>query len=277
MEERSLLGVFAHPDDEAPGFSGSLLKYGAEGIRTAVVCATRGEAGQISDPSLATPETLGAVREQELRVAMHLVGVDDVTFLDYRDGTLAEIDEDEAVGRIVHQIRRLRPQVIITFDANGGYGHRDHMAIHRFTVAAFQRAGHAAYYPEQLANGSNPFAPQKLYAMAFPRSIMRKMRSELDEQGQDIRPGGDQATIPLEEMGTADERITTVIALTEEQIEVKLQVAMAHRTQITPQSPIEGQRPRAYLDWISAERFVLLHPPGALPDSEHDLFDGVNL
>src|SRR5437899_975757 len=101
MVKRSLLGVFAHPDDEAGGFSGSLLKYGEEGVRTAVVCATRGEEGQISDPALATPANLGEVREAELRTAMRLVGVEDVTFLDYRDGTLAQVDEEEAVGRIV--------------------------------------------------------------------------------------------------------------------------------------------------------------------------------
>jgi LmbE family N-acetylglucosaminyl deacetylase len=277
MEQRSLLGVFAHPDDEAAGFSGSLLKYGEEGVKTAVVCATRGEAGQISDPALATPETLGAVREQELRTAMRIVGVGDVTFLDYRDGTLFQVDKDEAIGRIVRQMRRLRPQVIVTFDANGGYGHRDHIAVHRFTVAAFHRSGDPTCYPEQLTDGLEAYAPQKLYAMAFPRSVMRKMRRELEQQGQDLRPGGDQATIPLEEMGTPDDLITTVITLTEQQIEAKLGVSMAHRTQMSPQSPIEGQRPQAYLEWISTERFVLLYPPGAAPNSEDDLFAGVKV
>lgn len=277
MAERSLLGVFAHPDDEAAGFSGSLLKYGEEGVQTAVVCATRGEAGQISDPALAEPETLGAVREGELRAALRVVGVDDVAFLDYHDGTLAEVDDEEGIGRVVRQIRRLRPQVIVTFDANGGYGHPDHIAIHRWTVAAFQRAAAPRCYPEQLAAGLAAFAPQKLYVMAFPRSIWVQMRQELVARGEDMRPGGDKATIPLEEMGTPDERITTIIPLTPEQVEAKLQVTMAHRTQMPPERLSGGEPPAAYMAWISTERFVLLLPPGVAPASEHDLFRGVTL
>ncbi|MCA1597811.1 MAG: PIG-L family deacetylase [Chloroflexi bacterium] len=86
MDQKCLLAVFAHPDDEAFGVAGVMRKYRDEGVKTALVCATRGEAGEISDPALATPETLGQVREGELRAAARIMGIEDVSFLDYRDG-----------------------------------------------------------------------------------------------------------------------------------------------------------------------------------------------
>ena len=82
---RSLLAVVAHPDDETYGCGGLLAKYASEGVRVVLVCATRGEAGEISDPSLATPENLGQVREQELREAARTLGVTDLCLLGYRD------------------------------------------------------------------------------------------------------------------------------------------------------------------------------------------------
>src|SRR5215217_1820640 len=136
MDQRCLLAVYAHPDDEAFSIAGVFRTYSDAGVRASLVCATRGERGEISDPALATPATLGEVRERELRAACRMAGVEDLSFLDYADGTLSSVDEDEAVGRIVYHIRRLRPQVVVTFDANGDYGHPDHMAIHRLAVAA---------------------------------------------------------------------------------------------------------------------------------------------
>jgi N-acetyl-1-D-myo-inositol-2-amino-2-deoxy-alpha-D-glucopyranoside deacetylase len=108
MEQQCLLAAFAHPDDEAFGTAGVFRKYRDEGARTALVCATRGEEGEISDPALATPETLGQVREQELREACRIIGVEDLSVLDYRDGSLAQADPTEATGRLVRQIRRVR-------------------------------------------------------------------------------------------------------------------------------------------------------------------------
>jgi N-acetyl-1-D-myo-inositol-2-amino-2-deoxy-alpha-D-glucopyranoside deacetylase len=134
MEQKlTLMAVFAHPDDEAFGIGGTLARYGADAaVRVVLVCATRGEAGEISDPKLATPEQLGEVREQELRCACQKLQVDDVYFLGYRDsgmagtpeneapGALATADPDEVVGKIVAHIRRERPDVMVTFDETGG-------------------------------------------------------------------------------------------------------------------------------------------------------------
>ena len=135
-----ILGIFAHPDDESFGMAGTLARAVMRGHPAAILCATRGEEGQIADPALATPETLGQVREHELRAACAAVGVRDVFFMDYVDGHVAEANESEAVGRIVFHLRRLRPAVVATFTANGGYGHVDHMAIYRYTLAAITAA-----------------------------------------------------------------------------------------------------------------------------------------
>src|SRR5215471_15476344 len=134
MSTKRLLGIFAHPDDEG-ALSGAMLKYSALDVETGLVCATRGEVGEISDPALATPETLGQVREGEMRAAAEVLGVPNLWFLDYRDsgmaGTpansdprcLAQANAAEVVGRLVAVIRQFRPQVMVTFDETGGYGH----------------------------------------------------------------------------------------------------------------------------------------------------------
>ncbi|MER3515271.1 MAG: GlcNAc-PI de-N-acetylase, partial [Chloroflexota bacterium] len=158
MQTRSLLSVFAHPDDESFGVGGTLAYYAAQGHRVALG-ATRGDVGEIADPALATPQTLGDVRTAELNCAAQVLGVSKIILLGYRDSGMAGTPEnqdprafmnapaEEVVERLVGIIRRLRPQVVITFDPYGGYGHPDHIAIHRHTVAAFHAAGDPARYP----------------------------------------------------------------------------------------------------------------------------------
>src|SRR5258708_37360012 len=114
------MGIWAHPDDEAFGTAGTMARAVSGGHPVAVVSATRGEAGKIADPALATQENLGQGRERELRNACAAVGVHDVSFLDYVDGHLHEADPYEAIGRVVRQLRRCRPDVVMTFPANGG-------------------------------------------------------------------------------------------------------------------------------------------------------------
>src|SRR6185437_11294456 len=187
-----LMGIWAHPDDEAFSVGGIPARAASQGHPTALVCATRGEEGKIAEGTNATQETLGAVREQELRSAAAVLGVTDVSFLDYIDGHLAEADEHEAVGRIVRHMRRMRPAVVVTFSANGGYGHLDHMAIHRLTLAAIQAANDPQQYPEQLAEGFQPHRVRKVYYGAMPRSRLLQMREEIRARGgEDFIPGGD--------------------------------------------------------------------------------------
>src|SRR5919202_860339 len=177
----TLMTVHAHPDDEAIGTGGILARYAAEGVQTVLVTCTRGEVGEIVDPSVAQPDNLADVREAELRAACAILQVSAQHYLGYRDSGMIgtpenddprsfwRADLDEAVGRLVALIRRYRPQVLVTYDENGFYGHPDHIQAHRVTVAAFEAAGDATRYPEQ---GLAPWAPQKLCYSTVPRNGM---------------------------------------------------------------------------------------------------------
>ena len=190
---RRVLAAFAHPDDEAFGCAGALTQLVAEGARVTLVCATRGEAGEISDPALATHATLGQVRERELRQAARAIGLDDVVFLDYRDSGMAGTDEnrdprafmnqpaDAVVRRLVENIRRERPHVVITFDPSGGYGHPDHIAIHHCAVAAI----HAAAMPSYAPDLGSPWRVSRLCYTVIPRTVLRELLTALELQDID--------------------------------------------------------------------------------------------
>ena len=136
-ESKRLLCVFAHPDDETLGAGSTLAKYAAAGVELYLVTATRGERGWQGDPSADPgPQALGEIRTAELLAAAQVLGIRNVQFLNYLDGDLDQADPAEAIGRIVTHIRRIRPQVVITFGPDGSYGHPDHIAISQFTSAA---------------------------------------------------------------------------------------------------------------------------------------------
>ncbi len=146
MSTLKLLCVFAHPDDEAMGMGAALAKYSAEGVDAYLVCATRGERGWFGpEERNPGPGALGQLREGELRRAAETLGMKEVHFLDYVDGDLDAADPAEAIGRIVTHIRAIRPQVIVTFPPDGGYGHPDHIAISQFASAAVVCAADASY------------------------------------------------------------------------------------------------------------------------------------
>lgn len=156
-----LMCVLAHPDDESLGTGGLLAKYAAEGVETYLVTATRGERGWFGPrEEYPGPGALGEIREGELRQAAAKLGVKEVQFLDYIDGELGQADAGEAVARIVDQLRRVRPQVVVTFDPFGVYGHPDHVAISQYTSAALVAAADRGY---QTGTGQDPCRVQKLY------------------------------------------------------------------------------------------------------------------
>ena len=163
-----ILGVFAHPDDETFCAGGTFAKYIAGGAQVMVVAATRGEAGQIRSPHVATRRTLGAVREQELRLACQQLGVQQPVCLEYRDGTLKDVDQEALISQVAELIRIFRPDVVITFGPDGGYGHPDHIAISAAATAACSRSGEATQFPEQIAAGLQPHRPARLYYSYFP-------------------------------------------------------------------------------------------------------------
>ena len=141
-----LLAVFAHPDDESMGMGGTLAKYSAEGVETSLVCASRGERGWFG-PEEQNPgcERLGQIRTMELENAVKELGMKELHFLNYIDGDLDKAEPAEVIGKIVSHIRRIQPQVIVTFPPDGNYGHPDHIAIGQFTQAAIVCAADSSY------------------------------------------------------------------------------------------------------------------------------------
>ena len=133
---RRLLAIFAHPGDESFGPGATLASYSAGGAEVYLVTATRGERGWFGpEADYPGPEALGQIREAELRAAAEVLGLRQVSFRDYRDGELDQADPAEVIAKIVAHLRRVRPQVVVTFDPNGAYGHPDHIAICQSTTA----------------------------------------------------------------------------------------------------------------------------------------------
>jgi len=249
MSTKRLLGIFAHPDDEGT-MSGALLQYSTSGVETGLVCATRGEVGEIADAALATPENLGEVREGEMREAADVLGVRNLWFLGYRDSGMAGTPDNqdsrafaqasaaEVVGKLVGIIRQFRPQVMVTFDESGAYGHPDHIAIYRYTTSAFYAAADAVQYPEH----GPAHMVSKLYYSAFPRSFVREMSEWLKSQNYE----GSFKDLDPEKLGIPDEQISIRLDVERWQ-ETKARSWAMHRTQlnsniIMTQLPEEVQR-----------------------------------
>jgi LmbE family N-acetylglucosaminyl deacetylase len=136
-ENLRLLCILAHPDDETLGTGGILAKYSAEGVATYLITATRGEVGwTAATDKYPGEEALGEIREQELRSAAKRLGISEVLFLDYMDGELDRVDPGEIIHKIAAHIQHIRPQVVVTFDPFGAYGHPDHIAISQFAASA---------------------------------------------------------------------------------------------------------------------------------------------
>src|SRR2546423_9236043 len=275
MSTKRLLGAFAHPDDEGI-VSGALLQYSTSGVETGLVCATRGEVGEIADPALATPENLGQVREGEMCAAAEVLGVHNLWFLDYRDSGMAGTPENadarafaqasaaEVVGKLVKIIREFRPQVIVTFDESGAYGHPDHIAIYRYTTSAFHAAADAVQYPEL----GSAHAVSKLYYGAFPRSAVRAMAEWMRSQNYE----GSFRGLDPEKLGLPDELISVRLDVEPWQ-ETKDRSWSMHRTQIGSMSFMSQLPEKIKEKWRKYECYELAASRGG-PDieGEKDLF-----
>ena len=164
MKKLRLLGVLAHPDDESLGFGGSLAKYAAEGVETFVVTATRGEAGRFGAAGKGhDPAEVGRVREAELRAAAKVLGVSEVSVLGWPDGGVDRVPAANAIAEIVAHLRRIKPDVVVTFGPEGAYGHPDHIAISQFATSAAMCAADAEY----RVGDSIPHRVTKFYYMAW--------------------------------------------------------------------------------------------------------------
>ncbi|MGO8875544.1 MAG: PIG-L family deacetylase, partial [Acidimicrobiales bacterium] len=176
MDERlCILTVHAHPDDEASKGPGTIARYHADGVHTVLVTCTGGEEGDILNPAMDTPEVkadIGAVRARELEEAVEIIGYDELILLGYRDSGMLDSEAnarpesfasaplEEAIGKLVTEIRRTKPQVIITYgDDHSGYPHPDHIRVHDISIAAWDAAGD----PQAFPDAGEPFEPLKLY------------------------------------------------------------------------------------------------------------------
>ncbi len=271
VEKLSLLAVFAHPDDESFPTGGALARYAREDVAVSLVCATRGEAGEISDPALATPQTLGRVREQELRRACAVLGVTHLRFLDYEDGTLPQVDRHEAEGRIVRAMRELRPQVVLTWGPEGGYGHPDHIAVHEWATAAYEATGDPAAFPEQIQEGLAPWAPLKLYNLAMPRERFQRI-GEMARRFANVTAWDSREWSTF---GVPEARITTCVNVAPF-IDTKLEAIASHQTQFSPSHPY-ALLPRDLIDeFFREECYVLAESRLTAPTGrEDDLFQGI--
>jgi len=165
----TVLGIFAHPDDEAFGSGGTLAELVQKGHRVTTVCATNGDVGEISDPALATPENLWQVRQGELRDAMAVTGISDVRFLGYRDSgmdgtpdndnpaSMFRADAAKVDAQISAVMEELTPDIVITHDPTGGYGHPDHVTVYQRTTAVVEsmtmnRPLWTTFAPQRLAS-----------------------------------------------------------------------------------------------------------------------------
>src|SRR2546429_297321 len=280
-KQLSLLAVEPHPDDESIGMGGTLARYSAEGVRTTLVTATRGEVGEILDKDLDPKEAaprLATIREPELRNAPKILGVNELVFLGYQDsgmaglprnrerGTFWQADEEEAIERLIQVVRRVRPQVMVTQNEFGGYAHPDHIKTLRVAIGAFFYAGDVKRFP-----GGEPYRPSKLYYSAFPKSLMRQMAEAMERAGVENRFSTDGEPPPF---AVSDDRVTTWLDVSQF-VDKKLAAMRAHRTQIPEDSWFlrlnEALGPKAW----GMETFERVRSSVEAPIPEDDLFAGL--
>jgi LmbE family N-acetylglucosaminyl deacetylase len=209
-EKRKLLVVMAHPDDETFGTGGTLAYYASKGVEVHLICATRGEVGDVDPELLVGFDSVADLRESELRCAAETLGIAQVHMLNYRDSgmpgspdnfhaqALAAAPLEQVAGEIVSYIRELKPEVVITFDPIGGYYHPDHIAIQKATVKAFYDAADGAQYPDGLES----FQSAKLYFHTFPKGFMKAALFFLRLFGKDptkFGKNGDINLVPIAE------------------------------------------------------------------------------
>jgi LmbE family N-acetylglucosaminyl deacetylase len=279
MPDLALLGVFAHPDDEQL-MSGAFAQAAADGIRTGLISATRGELGEIASPELATEENLGQVRENELRAASAVLGIKYLWFLDYRDsgmmGTAGnddpasfyKVSDAEAVGKVVKIMREFKPSVVVTFDPTGGYGHPDHITICRVATAAFHAAGDPKQYPE----AGEAWQPARLFYSGFPRSMTSRLGEFMKELGMDTP----MSRIDRSSLGLDDADVTNVVPV-HQWVAVKEKSLSQHRTQMNPDS-IFNKIPKEWMEQARSTEHYAMVAGTPLPDTDgakEDLFAGL--
>ena len=219
VEERSLLAVLAHPDDESYGIGGTLARYAAEGVEVHVAIATDGSAGSIDPKWEGDRSKLSRAREKELLAAAEILGVE-IHMLGYRDSgyvgdpanehpeAFINIKPEKVIGQIVDLIRSLKPQIIVTHDETGGYFHPDHIHCCTIATAAYQAAGDPVAFVDV---GPQPHQAQKLYYTALSARWIRYIILIMRLRGHDPTRMGRNQDIDFTKLGVSHDRITTSI------------------------------------------------------------------
>ncbi len=287
---KRLLFAFPHPDDESFGPGGTIAKYAREGVDVHYVCATRGEVGTV-DAELLKPyehlpedQRVGALRGQELRNAANILGLAGLHYLGYRDSGMSgtesnhdprafiNADPDRVTGQLVEIFRAVKPQVVVTFDPFGGYGHPDHIFIHHRVTEAFQAAGDPACYPEVGA----PYPPRKLYWSVFPKGLLKFFVLLMRVTGRNPDKFGRNGDVSLREVAAHDYPPTTRIDVGP-YYAIKQQAAACHTSQLAGGPGRFDRLPR----WIQRrligyETFRLVEPNSdGKRLKERDLFEGI--
>jgi mycothiol S-conjugate amidase len=278
---RKIMAIFAHPDDENV-IGGTLAYHTDHGDDVMLVCATRGEAGEISDPALATPETIGEVRQKELETACDILGIQHLEFLDRRDsgmdGTeenndpraLVQANPDEMKGEIVGLIRRYQPDVVITFEPFGWYGHPDHIFTSKWVTEAYRLASDPNAYPDS----GSPWQPNRLFYAVIRFSQWRKMIQEAIDAGY-IDEGAFNIEIPEDEMLKTEALVTHIIDR-RDYFDQKRQAMRAHQTQFGEDSFFVKIPDDMIRKTMGNEHFIQVHPapdPSLPQNPSSDLFD----
>ncbi len=277
-----LLSVLAHPDDESFGMGGTLALYAHEGVKVYLVCATRGEVGEVDAEHMQGYQSVADLREAELRCAAGKLGLAGVYFLDYRDagmpGTpdnthpqaLAAAPLEQVAAKVAYYIRLLKPQVVLTFDPIGGYKHPDHIKCHNATVEAFRMSGDPNFQDDLP-----PYQPQKLYYHVMPRGLMRIGVRLLPIFGRDPHHFGRNGDIDLVELASESNFPIHSRIDFKKVRDCKEEAAACHASQIgggPPRNSLMGH----LLGFLGTqEMYMRAYPPPTPGTKEKDLFTGI--
>jgi N-acetyl-1-D-myo-inositol-2-amino-2-deoxy-alpha-D-glucopyranoside deacetylase len=291
---RRLLLVHAHPDDETIGTGATMARYVAEGAHVTLVTCTLGEEGEILVPELAhlaadREDALGRHRIGERKAAMAELGVTDYRWLGgpgrWRDSGMMDTpanehpdsffhaDLDEATAELVRVVREVRPQVIVTYPEDGGYGHPDHIRAHDVAAAAFRAAGDARRFPDAGA----AWRPAKLYYSAIPKSHLQQGIDALAERGESLFDG--VTSVDDLPFGVPDEAITTEID-GRAFLDAKIAAMRCYPTQIAVDGPFFALTNNVGRQTFGLESYVLAEGARGAGHGEHgaeaDLFAGLD-
>lgn len=288
-EQRVLLAIFAHPDDESFGPGATLAKYARSGAAVHYLCGTRGEAGTIDPEHVKGYAAAGDMRWAELTCAAKELGLSGVHHLGYRDSgmsgsgdngheqALAAQPVEAVAGRIAHWIRKLKPQVILTHDTIGGYRHPDHIMLNKATLLFFERMHDPSAFPDP--QGLPNYCPQKLYYPVFGRRFLRVLARTLPLFGVNPRKFGRNQDIDLLSLTEVDFPVHARIDTQGEPARAQERAADCHKSQL------EGGPPRSGVMGLMArllrqhDSFMRAYPQVAEAQAlkETDLFEGVKL